>query len=988
MRLSPDCPITGKLAAMTSSSSDALSTAIGDLPELLQQPVVHWHERLRAVRPAASDSFIARPDDVNALLRLVARSEFAAAVLLKEWDWFAAALADDEFSHLPARAALSQQLQQALGYADADDVDAVKSVLRRFRNRLLLRVLFCESGNDEDLEEVLSSLSDLADVLLDASVRQAKQQLAPRFGDVTDDQGRPTPLIVLAMGKLGGGELNFSSDIDLIFLYAGDGETNGERSVSAHEYFTRLARRSVALLDEVTADGFVYRVDTRLRPFGDSGPPVVSVPALEAYLLQHGRSWERYAYIKARVVGPAANTEVAGELMRDLIGPFVYRRYLDYGVFESLRDMKSMIAAEVQKRELENNIKLGPGGIREIEFIVQSLQLVRGGGDDRLRNNNLLKTLPMLVNRRGLTRADATALAGSYRFLRRFENALQAIRDQQTHDVPGNSIDQARLSLALGYPDWLQLQQDLERHRASVSKKFAEVAFRAADDSAQAELSGALATLWISSAAREDWCELLERQGYQEVDQLAEEITRFAATRPLQQISGTAGKRMARFIPGLLALLQERAHPSVTLNRVLQVVQQILRRSAYLALLNENPAVLSRLIGLCESSAYLAAEIARFPLLLDEMLDPRLFSADLTIDDMRADLGQRLAQLGEYDSERAIEALAQFQRATLFRIAVSDFSGSLPIMKVSDRLTELAEIVLHRALDIAWRDLAGRHGEPWIETPAGRRKAGFGVIAYGKLGGMELSYRSDLDLVFLHDAGAAGQETDGRKPIDNSLFFGRLVRRLVLFLTSQTASGGLYEVDTRLRPSGRSGLLVISVEAFEKYQEENAWTWEHQALLRARPVAGSAIVAREFERVRSETLRNRVRRQSLRDDVLTMRARMRRQLDQSGAGQFDLKQGQGGIGDIEFMVQYLVLRHGHSHPAVFHYTDNIRQLGTLAAAGCVSVGDVKRLQLIYKSYRLCLHRLALDDKSPLVAGDDFSEERDYVADTWRQVFEE
>ena len=973
---------------MSFSRSDALSNAIRNLPELLQLPVTNWCERLIAVRPAASDLVNSGPDDGDALLRLVARSEFAAAILLKDWDFFAAALADGGFSAVPDPTDLRRQLQLALATHGEDDVGAVKRTLRRFRDRQLLRVLFRESRFDPPLEESLSSLSDIADVLLETCVHHARRQLVPRFGDLPVARGQPTPLIVLAMGKLGGGELNFSSDVDLIFLYSHEGETDGERSISAREFFTRMARRTVALLDEVTADGFVYRVDTRLRPFGDSGPPVVSVAALEAYLVQHGRSWERYAYIKARVVGPAAETEVAHELMRDLIGPFVYRRYLDYGVFESLRDMKAMITAEVQRRELADNIKLGPGGIREIEFIVQSLQLVRGGADERLRNRNLLRTLPLLVHSRGLDRAAAEALSGSYRFMRRLENALQAIRDQQTHDLPDSAADRARVALALGYPHWPQLERDLERHRAQVSSHFSEVAFRTADETTQSRLNGALAALWKSSAARDDWRELLERFSYQEADQLAGEIARFADTRQLRQIDGTASKRLAIFIPGMLALLEERRHPSVAFRRVLKVVQGILRRSAYVALLNENPAVLSRLVGLCASSAYLAAEIARYPLLLDEMLDPRLFSADLTVDDMRADLAERLEQLDRQDSERAIEVLAQFQRATLFRIAVADIGGSLPIMKVSDKLTGLAEIVLRRALNIAWSDLAGKHGEPWIESTAGRRKAGFGVIAYGKLGGMELSYRSDLDIVFLHDAGAAGLKTDGDKPLDHSMFFGRLVRRLVHFLTTQTASGALYEVDTRLRPSGRSGLLVVSIEAFEKYQEENAWTWEHQALLRARPIAGSASVAREFERVRSETLKNRVRRQQLRDDVCKMRSKMRRQLDKSNERQFDLKQGQGGIGDIEFIVQYLVLEHASSHPAVFHYTDNIRQLGTLGAGGCLPVGDVQRLQQIYKAYRLSLHRLALDDKLPLVDAADFSEEREYVADTWRRIFGE
>ena len=971
---------------MTDDFVNPTSEAIGALPELLRQPVARWRDRLISAQPSALDPLIGRPDDLGRLIRLVARSEFAAALLLKEWDWFASAYAQDEFSVVPATASPSRGLQQELN--GAPDVDAVKCTLRRFRDRRLLQILWCENGSSAALEETLAAQSVLADALLEASVNYAAAQLTGRFGAVVDEQGQPTPLIVLAMGKLGGGELNFSSDIDLIFVYAHDADTDGARSISAHEYFTRMTRQTVALLDEVTADGFVYRVDTRLRPFGDSGPPVLSIAALEAYLIQHGRSWERYAYIKARVVGPAAGGKLAGELIRDLIEPFVYRRYLDYGVFESLRDMKSLIATEVQKRELADNIKLGPGGIREIEFIVQALQLVRGGADDRLRSGNLLATLPLLVNSRGLSAAAARVLRDCYCFLRQFENALQAIRDQQTHDLPRGELNRARLALALDYPGWQELQRDLERYRVAVSQRFSEVAFRGSGEAAESELAGALTAMWRSEGTLAEWIELLGRHGYREVDELAAELKGFADSRSLRQLDGTAARRLSKFVPALLLLLQDRHHPSLLLSRVLRIVQQFLRRSAYLALLNENPAVLSRLVSLCDGSAYLAAEIARFPLLLDEMLDPRLFTAELTSEEMHSVLKQRLAQLGKYDSERAIEILAQFQRATLFRIAIADFSGSLPIMKVSDKLTELAEIVLRRALEFAWQDLADKHGEPWIETSAGRRRAGFGVIAYGKFGGMELSYRSDLDLVFLHDAGAGGQETDGVKPLDNSMFFGRLVRRLVHFLTTQTASGALYDVDTRLRPDGRSGLLVTGLEGFEKYQEENAWTWEHQALLRARPVAGSAIVAREFERLRSETLRDRVRRMDLRHDVLSMRSKMRTQLDRSGAGRFDLKQGLGGIADIEFIVQFLVLEHSRSHPAVIHYTDNIRQLGTLSAAGCLPISTVQRLQQIYKSYRLRLHRLALDDKVPLIGDEEFSKDRSYVEGVWKQVFDE
>ncbi len=437
-------------------------------------------------------------------------------------------------------------------------------------------------------------------------------------------------------------------------------------------------------------------------------------------------------------------------------------------------------------------------------------------------------------------------------------------------------------------------------------------------------------------------------------------------------------------MPRLLLLVRESENPLVALARVLAIVEQILRRSAYVALLIENDLVMRRLVRLCEQSAYVAQQIAMFPVLLDELLDPRIYTARITRKDLEAELSDRLAASQAADSEARMSVLGQFQRASMFRIAVADFNGNLPVMRVSDSLTDLAETVLNYALDVAWQDMTAKHGEPEYVVDGERRRAGFGIIAYGKLGGIELSYGSDLDIVFLHDSHGMEQTTNGARPLDNTMFFSRLVRRLVHFLTTQTGSGVLYEIDMRLRPDGRRGLLFTSTEAFERYQDENAWTWEHQALLRARPVAGSAVVAREFERIRSETLRQRVRRDSLRDDVLSMRQKMRKELDKSDSDWFDLKQGAGGIADIEFLVQYLVLASADTHPAVIHYPDNVRQLATLAAADCLDENLALRLQDIYRGYRLRLHHLTLNEQKPLVPQAEFAAERADISAAWQQ----
>jgi glutamate-ammonia-ligase adenylyltransferase len=939
-----------------------MGVSFDTLPAVLREPTERWFERFGEGGP------------VDDLVRLAACSEFAGAVAIREKGWLLGNL--PVLHHAPDARQLDDFVSD-IAVSDADLAE-VQSQLRQYRNRYMLHVIWREVFGLASLDETLLSLSRLADRLLDAACRYAEKVLAPRYGLVRDAAGRKVPLVILGMGKLGGRELNLSSDIDLIFLFPEAGETDGLKQVSAQEYFGRLSRKIIALLDETTVDGFVFRIDTRLRPFGESGPPVVSFGALESYLLQHGRDWERYAYVKARVVGPDPGHDVVEDLYRNLIQPFAYRRYIDFGVFESLREMHAMISAEVKRRDLQDNVKLGPGGIREAEFIVQSLQLVRGGSEPALQSRELQTVLPRLINSRSLSEEGAARLRDAYRFMRRLENFIQAIRDRQTHELPADDVDRARLCLAMGYPDWAALTAAIEMHRSHISSQFEQVAFR--EKAVATPLREHVARAWESGADEATWITLLEQIGVSNAARVADALVGFANDTATRQIDAASRERLQRFIPLLVAEVAKSEWPLRAVRRSLSVVEKILRRSAYLALLNENHGALARLVDLCARSHYIADQIARFPALLDELLDPRLYTGAVTRADFSAELGKRLAV--ENDSEACMQVIGQFQRATMFRIAVADFNGQLPIMKVSDGLTWLAEAVLEEALRVAWRDLVDRHGAPKYRINDVEQEAGFGIIAYGKLGGLELSYGSDLDIVFLHNSGGAKQTTDGDKPLDNGLFFSRLVRRLVHFLTTQTGSGQLYEVDTRLRPDGRRGLLVTSTDAFERYQEDNAWTWEHQALLRARAVAGSAAVADEFERIRRETLIGRVRRDTLAADVISMRQRMRKELDRSNGELFDLKQGRGGIGDIEFLVQYLVLDQAQKKPDVIFYSDNIRQLDALTAEGCLdqAIGDA--LQDAYRAYRLRQHHLALDDQPPLVPATEFREMRTFVAKTW------
>lgn len=948
---------------------------IDALPEALRAPAQRFFERLSESRQWQDDV------PVEVLARLVAVSDFAAGVLLREWDALADRLADaeDVFD-----ATALEEICDAVSRPETSE-DEVRSFLRRERNRQLCLALWREQAGTASVADTLKTLSTIADAMLRAASRYAHACMRERNGDVRDGEGRAVGLVVLGMGKLGGGELNFSSDIDVIFAYSSDGESDGQKPLPAQKYFDRMSRAVISLMHDVTADGFVFRMDTRLRPFGESGPPVVSFSALESYLLNHGRDWERYAYVKASIVGPRTPDTVSAELLGELIRPFVYRGYLDFGVFESLRDMHRLISAEGRQRELADNVKIGPGGIREVEFIVQSLQLVRGGNRPELQTPSLLAALPRLVDNRGLDEQTAEELRTAYLFLRRVENAIQAMRDKQVHDLPFDAADRERLRLAMGWPDWSGLQRRIDEVRHVVSRHFDAVAFPDAPDEGEKE-SDRLGELWAQAADVSLWRDALQESGFAQVDAVAGQLVAFRNATGTAKLGSKAAERLRRFVPRLLLLARESIMPAATIGRCLKVVNAILRRSAYLSLLNENPAAAAHFVRLCGESIWIATELERFPVLLDELLDPAFDAGDFSREAFASDLAERLARRPDADVEEQAGLLAQFQRATMFRIAVADCSGGLPVMRVSDSLTWLAEVVLDAALAIAWQELVSKHGTPRFEHGGEARAAGLGIVAYGKLGGIELSYGSDLDIVFLHDSSGAEQETDGDRVVDNSIFFARLARRLVHILATRTTTGALYEIDTRLRPSGRKGLLVSTIEAFAKYQDENAWTWEHQALLRARPVAGSESLGEHFARIRRETLTTRVRQESLTKDVLEMRARMRAEVDDSDSERFNLKHGEGGIGDIEFLVQYLLLANASRHPDVIEFTDNIRQLNALADCGALSLTKATELQRIYRRYRFRQHRLALNAESSHVAAGEFLADREFVRSTWTAVF--
>jgi len=948
------------------SPPQGLSAELGNLIE----------RSFEALHPQARAALAAAPPPVrDSIATVFAASDFAAHCLTRDAGLLEGLIGSGDLERPLAGAefagrapALDPTLAEAL----------VLGELRRWRRRELTRIAWRDLAGWADLTETLAELTAFADTAIRSALGYARGTLIARYGEPRSALGAAQPLLVIGMGKLGGGELNFSSDVDLVLLFPEHGETDGARPIANEEFFTRLAQALVRLLESPTAEGHVLRVDLRLRPFGESGPLVVSFASFEEYLLRHGRDWERYAYVKAR---PVTSAERYAEISASAVQPFVYRRYLDYGVFASLREMKALIEREVARRELADNVKLGPGGIRELEFIVQALQLTRGGRDRRLQTPSLFVALERLGATHLLPCEAVRELHTAYVFLRRLENRLQMLGDAQTHRLPAEPLARERLALAMGEHDWPALLHQLDAHRERVARHFRLVIFGGGEND-RAAVRIDLGRFWDTQAETAALAEALARAGFAESAEAARLLLELRASALVRRLDDPGRQRLQALLPALLADVAQGGGQLAVLRRVLSIIEAIGQRSAYFALLRESGAARARLVELCRHGEFLAAQIASHPLLLDELIDARLLSQPPTRAGFARELEARMEQLHEEDPELQVEALRQFQRAALFRVAVADLTHVLPLMQVSDRLTDIAELIVERALELAWRQITAQFGVPSCGEGAARRAVNICAVGYGKLGGIELGYASDLDLVFLHDSQGEAQETSGPRPIDNQLFFVRLAQRIVHLLTMHSAAGRLYEVDMRLRPSGKGGLLVTNIAAFAEYQREEAWTWEHQALLHARAVAGAAALRERFEAVRLEVLCQHVRRAGLRAEVRSMRERMRRELARGNAERFDIKQDPGGIADIEFLAQYWALKWARDYPPVAMYSDTIRQLESVASADLVPQRHVDVLTEAYRRYRASLHHLSLDGAPPLVPAAEFALTRAAVTALW------
>ena len=847
------------------------------------------------------------------------------------------------------------------------DEPVVMKGLRHLRMLLMMRWIWQDALGLIRLEQLTDELSEFADGCIlfakDYSYQQlVKQYGYPTFIDINGNR-QVDEMAVMAMGKLGAHELNLSSDIDLIFVHQGQGETDGDkskgtRSIDNKRFMTRLGQGIIRLLDHSTADGFVFRVDMRLRPWGDGSDLAIHLSALEKYFAKHGRAWERFAWLKARVVGQIGDDFF--ERLQALIKPFVFRYYVDYSAFSALREMKSLIQNQVAQREDLDNIKLGAGGIRDIEFIVQAFQLIYGGRHPELQVKSCLNAMKVLVDLGYIEAKTYRHLSAAYRFLRRLEHGIQGIHDQQTQRLPQDAYWQDNLAKTLKFDNWDALLKTLNQHRSNVSVPFERMVTERQMPSKE-------------DTPEEDFDAQVSQLDAVLSDDNRAKLEQFWQSKMVSNLSEEARERLDSAYPvivhALLTYEDKRPLVNAALPRLIALLEAICRRSIYLVKIDENPNATTQLIPMLAASPWIASELAQYPVLLDNFLQQRYRHLP-DQEELRDILRQQLLRVEPEDEENMLSALRLFKKTQVLAVAASDVLAERPIMKVSDSLTYIAAVVLEAALERAFNEMVRRYGYPIGKDgdPVTEAHCGFAIIGYGKLGGLELSYSSDLDLVFLHQIEESGMTT-GEKSVSGMKFAARLAQKLMTYLNTQTRDGRAYEIDMRLRPSGNAGMMVVSCNAFETYQCEKAWAWEHQALVRARPICGDSEVMAQFERIRRMVLTEPRTLAQVRTDVAQMRQKMRKHLGSSEreqqAGKFDLKQDAGGVIDIEFLAQFVVLAYAHEHPSLTKWSDNVRIFAEAAALGIWDKGVCQDLTEAYLHIRAATHQLALS-KQPLL----------------------
>ncbi len=866
-----------------------------------------------------------------------------------------------------ATADFGQLLESQLAVAPS-----LPAAMRRLRNALVSAIAERDMSGRADLDEVLTAISAFAEFVINRHLAELYRGQCELHGiPIGEDSGNPQEMIVVGMGKLGGRELNVSSDIDLIFLYPEDGETQvsaeGQRQLSNHEFFVRLGKKLIADIAEITEDGFSFRVDMALRPNGSSGPLAASFGMLEEYLMVQGREWERYAWVKARALTGRAEDIAALEA---IVRPFVYRRYLDFGSIRALRDMHAQIRAEVVRQETRHpdrniNVKLGRGGIREIEFLTQVFQLIRGGRDPALRDRSTRATLRILADKKLLPPQVTDQLLEAYGFLRNLEHRVQYLDDAQTHVLPASEDDRRLLARAMGFEDTSSLLNALRRHSDWVAARFDEMF----DDKPSPDLNADDESQHLSfdNANEEIVSAYLSRLGFDAAATSAQRLLSSWRSTRIQSLSEQRKGQLQTLLRAALPMIsqqQDAGSASATLSRLLDFFDTIARRSAYLALLTEYPHTLARVIRMMAASDWAAKYLTRHPVLMDEFLDDSILHAEPDWKEFALECRQRLDAFSG-DTERQMDVLREQHHAQLFRLLAQDLDGVLSVERLADHLSALADVLIAATLNAVWQTLSGRH----------RDQPRFAVIAYGKLGGKELGYASDLDVIFLYD------DDDPDAPG----IYAKLAQRFITWMTSHTPAGILFDIDIALRPDGASGLLVSSVSAFDKYQHQSAWLWEHQALTRARFCAGDPEIGARFEALRTRLLRQPRDPAQLRTEILAMRKRMH-DAHPNRSELFDLKHDAGGMIDIEFIVQFLVLRYAADHPVM---TDDIGNIALLKLAGDLHLIDAPLSVAVSDAYRLFRKlqhqiRLSGDDRARVELSR-VTEPRRAVEQLWQQV---
>lgn len=857
-----------------------------------------------------------------------------------------------------------------------DELELMKA-LRLFRRYILVRLEWSQLMQTSSDEQILLQLTELAEVIIVTARDWLYELSCKEWGTPCNLQGEAQPLLILGMGKLGGGELNFSSDIDLIFTYPEHGQTQGgRRELDNAVFFTRLGQRLIKALDQITEDGFVYRVDMRLRPLGDGGPLVLSFSAMEDYYQEQGRDWERYAMVKAKILGDQQDPYT--KELYQMLKPFVYRRYIDFSVLQSLRNMKGMIEREVRRRGLTNNIKLGAGGIREIEFIVQVFQLIRGGRVIGLQTRSLLTALQVIEQESLLNANEVDALRENYFFLRRCENLLQAIHDEQTQTLPEDELDQIRIAIGMNFRSWNEFVSELTERMQFTRQIFNQLIGDESTESTQNTNNDHYNDLWVPDLQLSDVTSVLLNYSPDDAKQLYQMLCQFRDDISKRTIGVRGREILDQLMPKLLELICNDKHESIILSRILPLLVNIVSRTTYLELLLEYPTALKQLIRLCSASPMISEQLAHYPILLDELIDIHSLYQTVAPNEYKSELYQYLLRIQVDDEEQQLEALRQFKQMQLLHIAAADVEHVLDTMKVSDHLTYVAESLLDFVVQMAWNQMIARYGKPAHLTD---NQKGLVIIAYGKLGGWELGYGSDLDLVFLHDC-PVDSITDGDKQIDSRQFYLRLVQRIIHLFNVRTSFGILYEVDVRLRPQGDAGLLACSLSAFYDYQMNEAWTWEHQALVRARAVYGEIDLIKRFNEIRHTVLCKNREERELKTEVREMREKMRAHFGTTAPHQFNLKIDEGGIGDIEFLSQYLVLNYAHQYPKMTTWSDNVRILELAANYQIMDNLEAQQLTKAYIDMRNEIHQLSLQLLPSIVDDSCFKSEKEIVNQSW------